>query len=156
MTTPTPITADEIEVLRQLEHKATQGEWRVTIADEQEAWIAAGNRRIIDCDELYEPVEANAALIAAARNAVPRLLAAIDEQAQEIARLTRERDEARAENAELRAALMPFAMLDDDVSGVPEDADVVSIYCRDVSFHFTLADCRRARATLEQGGGDER
>lgn len=113
MTISTPITADEIEVLRQLEHKAFPAPWGAAHEPEdgQASYvIKADEFYIASCHPLYfrsddTRDEANAAFIAAARNAVPRLFATIDAQEHEIARLTYELRNARAENAKLRAAL---------------------------------------------------
>lgn len=66
-----PLSAAEIEDLRELEAKATPGEWRADINGC--GWVytrpGSGDTSKIRCDR-----EEHAALIAAMRNALPRLL----------------------------------------------------------------------------------
>ena len=71
-----------------------------------------------------KPSRANAALIVAAVNALPELLA------------------ERAENARLREALQPFIRSEDDFKGAPDNAPY-GVYVK-------IRDLRRARAALNQ------
>lgn len=111
------MTHDEIMGLHK---KTTQGEWTVEdpmgpdiisiVADGHRAvyeWKHVAQLSTADAEEAEEDGEdipmaeqrANAAFIAAAHKAVPEMAATID-------RLTRERDEARADRSQLLAAAM--------------------------------------------------
>lgn len=195
MTYHNHMTAEEIEALRELEHKAFPAPWVAAHEPEdgQASYvIKADGFYIALCHPLsFRPGdtrdEANAAFIAAARNAVPCFIATIDAREHEIARLTCELGNARAENAKLRAALRGAA---DALSGVllhglPKpgrsaderdaalgewDGLVVTTQlayavlagvslAKWTAEHPGIYDSPpgpiRARALLEQGGGDE-
>ena len=85
------MTPPDRETLKALLAKATPGEWtwdeqtRCVHADEHDGRIMFD--RSIDCDE---EDRADAAFIAAARNALPSLLADLDAKDAELERLTRE------------------------------------------------------------------
>lgn len=114
MTTPT-LTIDDISALRALAEKATPGPWRQHLVDDTvvidatgeviaETFPDGGVDDDIDFATDTEQREANAAFIAAARDALPRACATIEAQAKEIA----ERD---AEIARLREAAREAASL---------------------------------------------
>ena len=90
MTTSAPMTDAEIAALAELERKATGAPW---IYDASEGWgyITDGEGNLAtDVDDEDGP------FIAAARNAVPRLLDTIAADRAEIARLRKALDEAEA------------------------------------------------------------
>lgn len=131
---PDIMTDKEIAELRALEAKATPGPW---VAETMRphtlglAWVSNPGvaDHIASCAELVawsdkykgyveradeDQVEDNAAFIAAARNAVPRLLATVEHLTARAKTAERERDEARAETERLRAALIAIASFDDE------------------------------------------
>lgn len=75
-----PLTAGEIEELRELEARATGGEWRVgepdangqpTVSDKYIELLSCWHHSV---GSIEKEAHANAALIAAMRNALPRLI----------------------------------------------------------------------------------
>lgn len=160
----TEITPAKRTELRALEAKATPGPWltvqnrggtvNVIGAPDDEGWLSkvclvnGGNA-------------ANATLIAAARNALPSLLATIEDYANELMRLETEignlhydraslnvaLTKAQAENERLRAALEPFAALSDAAANA-------CCMVGDVGDGLIVGDFRRARAALKGGDAD--
>lgn len=165
------MTAAEIEELRALEAAATPGPWESVRSDPAEGvncwWLSArvaSSSLYLGC--IYggygrNDNAANAALIAAARNALPKLLATIEDYASELMRLETEignlhydraslnvaLTKAQAENERLRAALEPFAALSDAAANA-------CCMVGDVGDGLIVGDFRRARAALKGGDAD--
>jgi hypothetical protein len=144
------MTDEELAELRALEAAATPGPWaddasghygvRPRIYGDGYLIAEVGNAQ----PALGDFWDADAKFIVAARNALPRLLAMLDAERAEVARLReaargqivvveaarqmqaqaeRERDETRAENARLRAALGKIAAMNTEPRGMTsEDA----------------------------------
>lgn len=96
--TESHLTPEQKAELAELCAKATPGEWdQNTLAGRPNSEVFSGNILICDCrvtniEMSFEEIEANCALIAAAKNAVPALLAENKAQAQRIAELEGEKD----------------------------------------------------------------
>ena len=81
-----PMTADEIAALAELESKATRGEWKTDYTSMGGRILRRGD--ITHCQSHLQIVPTDDAIfIAAARNAVPRLIATIAAREAEIAQL---------------------------------------------------------------------
>lgn len=79
----------ERDRLRELEARAIPGRWRVREGDGRDGWLFA-TAIVAECDAREAQVSAhtNEEFIAAARNALPRLLDYIDALEERIAKLT--------------------------------------------------------------------
>ena len=107
-----PMTPERIAELTALCEKAAPGPWRVGPVDDTRVEDAAGNEVAqIDGDynqpDTWPQMEANAAFIAAARTALPELLA-------ELTRITREQQEERADWYRFGTFMSQFDLGDKD------------------------------------------
>ena len=167
--TAEPLTLSELPALRALAEKATPGPWR--LYNERLRQQFPGRIIEVQCDGDSPVVQwtgfdnshvpkkqhrANAAFIAAARDALPRALDTIEAQAKTIAERDAEIALLEAKTAELRQALWPFAfeagMWADHV---PDDGrpTVLEIGKTDAENYgspaqYSIGDLRRARAAL--------
>lgn len=100
MTTPTPMTGEEIAAVAELERKATPGPWRFVrernAFGHEHTFIRAPRRPVADCDYFHLPgADKNCEFIANARNVIPRLIATIAADRAEIERKDAALKEAR-------------------------------------------------------------
>lgn len=160
----TPITRAEIEELRRLDREATQGEWRPGTVERDAIFVEATHqermgpeRVLLRMNHHFGGHERDAALIAAMRNAFPRLLDAAEAQAHrlswdEVERAAEEQDPGHLlrVNADLRKRLDEAQRKASEVPGLSATLDEVRGE-RD-RLRALLAECADVLPSLEHFG----